>query len=345
MMKIVVDKYIPFLDGVLEAVADVTVADPAQITAEAVRDADALLVRTRTRVDDRLLGGSRCTFVGTATIGMDHIDTIWCKNAGITAVNAPGCNAPAVAQYIMSAICSLADRPLADLTLGIVGVGRVGSIVERWASGLGMRVMAVDPPRHSAGHEGRWYTLGDVAREADIITFHTPLTHHGADATYHLAGRDFFGSLKRRPIVINSSRGSVVDNEAWVKAITDGQVSHSVVDVWEGEPRFNHHLLEAADIVTPHIAGYSRDGKIRATQMVLDALSAHFGLPQLKANAPVPCLVPEKVTEGHIKASYDILADSDMMRRAMAKSDDTARTFESLRDNYKLRNEISLTQA
>lgn len=281
-LKFIVDKYVPFIEGVLEQYADVEYLDPVDITAERVRDVDGLIIRTRTRVDEQLLGESRCRFVATATIGMDHFDREWCAKAGVNAVNAPGCNAPAVAQYVLASICTLMNRPIHQHTIGIVGVGHVGQIVERWCRALDMDVMRVDPPRQHAGEPGPWYTLDDVARQADIITFHTPLTRTGGCPTYHLGDDDFFNSLRRSPIVINSSRGPVVDNRAWVEAIRRGLVHKSVVDVWEGEPSIDRDLLAVADIATPHIAGYSLDGKIRATKAVLDAASAHFGLPEMQ---------------------------------------------------------------
>lgn len=340
-MKIVADCYIPFLRGVLEPYAEVVYAEPAEITPESVRDADALLVRTRTRVGEELLKNSKCRFVGTATIGADHIDREWCATHGIHTVNAPGCNAPAVAQYVMSAICRLTDWPLDELTLGIIGVGNVGGLVARWAQGLGMKTLLVDPPRQlkEGGHE--WSTMADVARLADIITFHTPLTRKGPHATYHLADSAFFDSLCRRPVIINSSRGAVVDNVAWLKAIADGRISRSVVDVWEGEPAINTELMIKADIATPHIAGYSLDGKIRATRMVLDELTAFFGLPALKPDSREACAVPDTVTRDMILHSYNPFEDTAMMRRVIDSARDKAKAFEQLRDNYDLRHEIS----
>lgn len=342
-MKIVVDKYIPFINGVLEPYAEVVYASPDEITSETVRDADALLIRTRTRVDKNLLEGSRCTFVGTATIGMDHYDMEWCKKAGITAVNAPGCNAPAVAQYVLSAIGRLWDKPLSDTTIAIVGVGHVGRIVESWSRAVGMNVMRIDPPRQQKERGSKWHTLEDATQIADIFTFHTPLIMNGENSTKHLGDKTFFNSLKRRPMIINAARGPVVDNVAWLEAIRLGLTSVSVVDVWEGEPNINRELMFAADISTPHIAGYSEDGKIRATQIILDALSKHFALPHLKADNREAVRIPERITIDDATESYNPMADTALMRSALGKDmsvDEIIRTFEALRDNYVLRPEI-----
>ena len=343
-MKFVIDRHIPFIEGVLEPYGDVVYALPQDIIPAMVADADALLVRTRTRIDADLLEGGKCRFVATATIGMDHFDMDWCKARGVTALNAPGCNAPAVAQYVFAAIARLWPRPLADTTLAVVGVGNVGGIVRRWAESMGMKVLVVDPPRAEAERTSGWSDMADVARQADIITFHTPLTRTGAYPTHHLADTDFFNSLKRRPLVINASRGGVVDNRAWLEAIKSGLTCANVVDVWEGEPTISKELMNAADIVTPHIAGYSMDGKIRATGMVLDGVSRHFGLPELKADSRPACSVPQSVTLDDVASSYDIMGDDRRMRTAImsTRNDAQLRTvFEQLRDKYPLREEVT----
>lgn len=331
-LRFVVDSYIPFLEGLLEPYGTVEVLPPDQITPASVRNADALLVRTRTRCDASLLTGSRVRFVGTATIGKDHIDSRWCADNGITAVNAPGCNAPAVAQYVFAAIARLINRPVHQHVLGIVGVGHVGSIVERWARSLGMEVMRCDPPRERReGGEG-WYTLQDIARRADIITFHTPLTREGEDATWHLADAAFFDSLRRMPIVINAARGPVVDTPALIAAIDAGLVGHAVIDTWEGEPRINTELMHRAAIATPHIAGYSEAGKVRATRMVLDSMCRTLGLPHITMKVPDPPAIPLAVSLPQLAAGYDIMADDRILREAPDK-------FEKLRDTYNLRPE------
>ena len=337
-MKVVIDKHIPFIRGVIEPYADVVYVKADKITPEIVNDADALFIRTRTRIDKALLADSVCRFVATATIGMDQFDLAWCGQNGVTAVNAPGCNAPAVAQYVFAAIGRLATRPLNELSLAVVGVGNVGKVVERWARGLNMNVILVDPPRQQMEGGTQWKSLEDAAARADIISFHTPLL----PTTFHLGNKDFFNSLKRKPIIINAARGPVVDNTAWVEAIDKGLISGSVVDVWEGEPLVNRKLMWKADFSTPHIAGYSLDGKIRATQMVLDAFSKHFNLPALKACAPAPAPIPETIPINSIIKSYDPAVDTEMMRSALSDNlseEATGKIFENLRDTYNLRNE------
>lgn len=330
--KIIVEANVPFLDA-LDSVARVGRLPYGDITPDAVRDADALVVRTRTRCDASLLAGSAVKLVATATIGTDHIDLGWCAAHGIEVVNAPGCNAPAVAQYVFSSLARAVSRPLASYVFGIVGVGHVGSIVERWARALGMKVMLCDPPRQrTEGGEG-WGTLREIAEKADIITFHTPLTREGEDATYHLADEAFFNSLRRAPIIINSSRGPVVDNAAWVEAIEAGAVGPAIVDCWEGEPTINQKLLTKSFIATPHIAGYSIEGKQRASQAVLDALCRRFSLPQLGIPGATPAAPARSITVASAIAGYDPLADTAALRAAPA-------AFESLRNTYHLRHEL-----
>lgn len=330
-IKIVADSHIPYLESLSE-IADVTRLEPGDIDAAAVRDADAVLVRTRTRCDASLLAGSRVRFVGTATIGLDHVDLDWCRQAGITVANAPGCNAPAVAQYVYASLMQLANRQLRSYTLGIVGVGHVGSIIATWARSMNMRVLLCDPPRQRTEGGDGWSTLDEIAAGADIITFHTPLTAEGPDATVHLADERFFNSLRRAPIVINAARGPVVDNKAWIAAIEAGIISGSVVDCWEGEPDIDRRLLALADIATPHIAGYSADGKKRASMMVIDALCATFGFDVPETGLEV-APVPSSVSLVEAMRSYDPLADTEMLR---AHPED----FENLRNNYPLRQEI-----
>ena len=329
-LKIIADAHVPFLDPLRE-VADVTTLVPADIVPETVRDADALIVRTRTRCDRSLLEGSKVKFVATATIGTDHFDKEWLSEAGIGYANAPGCNAPAVAQYVFSSLVRLINRPLSSYTIGIVGVGHVGSIVERWARAMEMKVMLCDPPRQRAEGGDGWSSLEDIARKADIITFHTPLTKQSPDATYHLADSAFFNSLRRAPIIINAARGPVVDTLAWLEAIERGIVGPAVVDCWEGEPAIDLRLLGVADIATPHIAGYSLAGKMRASVMAVDALADHFNVPRIDLGLDLPP-VPDSVTVPEMLASYNPLVDTAILKENPAD-------FESLRDNYDLRPE------
>ena len=334
-MKIVIDRNIPFAAGPLAEVAEVVSLPGVAISREALRDADALITRTRTRCDASTLADTAVSFVGTATIGTDHIDLPYCRDHGIEVANAPGCNAPAVAQWLMAAVSAWLPegKPLSDLTIGVVGAGHVGQIVIRWARGLGMNVLVCDPPRAEAEGASRAYpyvSLDRIAAEADVITFHTPLTREGAHPTFHLADRAFLSALRRRPLLLNAARGPVADNAALVEALDSGLLSAVGIDCWEGEPAISDALLDRALVATPHIAGYSREGKIRATQMVLDALARHFSLPPLAADAESPKPVAETVSPDTI--DYDILADSRALKAA-------PHDFELLRNTYPLRPE------
>ena len=260
-MKIVVDDKIPYINDALRELADEVVSLPgARISAADVHDADALIVRTRTRCDAALLDGSRVRFVATATIGFDHIDTEYMRAAGVEWMNCPGCNAASVAQYVQSALTLMRREKGLDLrgmTIGVVGCGHVGSKVARVALDEGMRVMVCDPPREIAGQTETYepcgvkpvdgikpvfVSLDTIMRECDVITFHTPLTRSGRYGTLHLADEAFFNGLERRPVVINTSRGAVVDNQALKAAIMANKVSAAVIDTWENEPNIDLDL-------------------------------------------------------------------------------------------------------
>ncbi len=329
-MKIIIDDNIPFVKGVLEPCADVVYLHESAIDADVVKDADALLVRTHTRCNASLLDGSRVKFIGTGTIGTDHIDLPYCAGNGITVANAPGCNAPAVAQYVVAAIDRLLEGESPQgKTLGIVGVGNVGSLVDRWARSLGMKTLLCDPPRARRGDAENFVDLDVVASGSDIITFHTPLTLSGEDATLHLAGSRFFEDLKPGTHLINAARGGVIDEAAMLECDKPGNIA---IDCWEGEPHVNRKTLDRALIATPHIAGYSRQGKTRATMMIVDALCRHFGLPQLEIAEERPLPPPARVTLEAVTGTYDIMADDTMLR-----DDPDALTL--LRNNYTLREE------
>lgn len=331
-LNIIVERNVPFLRGSLEPVANVSYLAPEEITPEAMRHTDALITRTRTRCDEALLAGSDCRFIASATIGLDHVDVDWCRDNGITVCNAPGCNAPAVAQYVMASIIAIHGSDLKGLTLGVVGAGHVGSIVLRWASALGMRTLACDPPRAEAEGSGQFCPLEQIAAEADVITFHTPLTKSGDYPTFHICGRDFLSSLRRKPTIINSARGAVVDTPALIDALESGTVGHAVIDCWEKEPDIDRRLLELADIATPHIAGYSSQGKARASHMAVKALTRYFDLPECKLSIPMPADAPQQVSIESITSSYSPEADTEALRKS-------PEMFEALRNNYNLRSE------
>lgn len=328
---VIADDKVPFLDELLGGVVELRRYPGREINRDVMADAEALITRTRTRCDAALLDGTACRCVATAAIGTDHIDFDYCNSHGITVASAPGCNAPAVAQYVHAALQRLGgDR---EVTLGIVGAGHVGKIVEQWARALGMKVLICDPPRAEAEGADNFVSLEDIARECNFITFHTPYTRSGRHATHHLAGEEFFNMLQRKPVFINSARGPIVDTRALLRAMDRGQVSAAVIDCWEGEPDINPDLLDRAAIATPHIAGYSIEGKRRASIMAAEAVVKVLGLPRPEAlNQPFKT-TPATVTAAQVKASYDPTIDT---RRLKASPE----TFESQRDNYNLRHEI-----
>lgn len=346
-IKIIADRNIPYIRealAVLDGRFTVEFHRGDEISAEMMTDTDILLTRTRTLCNASLLSSSRCSLIATATIGTDHIDSDYCSGRGITVANAPGCNAPAVAQYVLSAVCSLLKpgESLRDKTLGIIGVGNVGSILARWAEGLGIRVLRNDPPKVEADHSLKGYfTLDDLAGEANIISIHTPLTHSGPYATYHLIDRDFLLKTKKTPIIVNCARGAVSDTSALKDAMRSGKISDLVIDCWEGEPRIDRELLDMTAIATPHIAGYSFEGKVRATRMVLEALSSHllkhFDISDITFDSlseSLPLIPPTPTIISSEMLDYDISADSFRL-----KSDPTPENFERLRNDYQLRHE------
>ena len=318
-----------FVEGLLEQFGTVKYLAPEEISAERVQKADALFIRTRNRCDAALLDGSQCRFIGTATIGTDHIDLPYCASRGITAVNAPGCNAPAVAQYVMASILAIANRPIEQYTIGIIGVGHVGSIVARWARRMGMAALVNDPPRQAAEGGDNWSTLDEIAERADIITVHTPL-----DATTrHLLDDAYISTFRRSPIVINAARGPIADTDALIRGIDSGKIHHLVIDCWENEPDISRELLRRATIATPHIAGYSLEGKIRAARMVLDEFSRTFSLPHIEMPQSAPAGAASKVSPAAIARSYHPEDDT-------ARLKDAPETFETLRNTYALRHEV-----
>lgn len=330
---IIIESNIPFSRGLFDNVARVEYLPPQQITAQAMANADALVTRTRTRCDRSLLEGSGCKIIASATIGLDHVDTEWCSEAGIAVRNAPGCNAPAVAQYVLASVIKAYGADLSGLTLGIVGAGHVGSIVQRWAKHLGMNVLACDPPRAEAEGPGEFCDMQRIALESDIITVHTPYTRNGKYATHHLLSHEFMQSLRKAPMVINSARGAIADTQAVKQAIKDGKISRAVIDCWEGEPAIDRELLDLAYIATPHIAGYSREGKIRATAMAAGAVAEILGLPVPQLDVPVPGHAPATVTAEAVAASYDPMEDTLALRAR-------PELFEQLRNGYNLRTEV-----
>ncbi len=330
-MKIVVDDKIPYILPTLRMLAEEVVALPgADICATDVRDADVLVVRTRTRCDASLLSGSSVKLVATATIGYDHLDVEYLQRSGIRWVSCPGCNASSVAQYVECSLLLLSKHYELDLSqhvLGVVGCGHVGSLVCNVGEHLGMKVLVNDPPLSRDG----FVSLDELTRRADIITFHVPLTRHVPYPTWHLADDVFFSRLERQPFIVNTSRGAVVDNAALLHALETSRARDAIIDVWEGEPNVNTDLLQRVFIGTPHIAGYSADGKANADNMVVSAICQQFGLPKPDRILP-PQLPASFCYTGNPLELYNPMRDSDMLKRQPA-------LFEHFRGSYPLRRE------
>lgn len=338
-MKVIVDNKIPFIKGAIGKIADEVIYVPGKdFTPALVKDADALIIRTRTQCNRELLQGSRVRFIATATIGFDHIDTEYCHEAGITWTNAPGCNSASVAQYLQSTLLLinlLKGKNLSEMTIGIVGVGNVGIKVAKVARELGMRVLLNDLPREEKEGSTDFCSLQLLAEACDVITFHVPLYKEGKYKTFHLADEAFFRSLKRSPIIINTSRGEIIETAALLKALQTGLISDAVIDVWENEPNINLSLLYKVFIGTPHIAGYSADGKANATRMSLDSLCRYFNIqadyhidPPKPEN---PIIIASTPTEAYLKM-YDPRQDCEALRAH-------PELFEKLRGDYPLRRE------
>lgn len=370
-MFVVVDDKIPYIREAIEAIADKVLYLPGkEFKKDKIKEADALIIRTRTHCNRELLEGTNVRFIASATMGFDHIDTAYCERAGITWTNCPGCNASSVGQYDRTVLIRLAmagKLSLKDTTVGIVGVGNAGSAVARALNELGVRLLFNDPPREKKeeGQEKslpvsesimtrdkinydprqnsslpaplfpvtKWNSLEELAEQCNLIAFHVPLIYKGEHPTYHLAGRKFFNRLRHRPVILNAGRGGIIDETALLEAMTEGKVSEAVIDTWENEPDINWELLKKAFIATPHIAGYSADGKANATRMSLEALCRFFHHPMNFTIAP-PRMTPRNYwnkTDKNLQF-YDPEADS---KRLKAHPED----FEFLRGNYPLRRE------
>ena len=344
-MKIVADNKIPYLKGLLEPYAEVVYLSGRDIRKEDLMDVDAILIRTRTICNRELLEGTKVRFIGTATIGFDHIDTDYCAVKNIKWVNAPGCNARAVAQYVTSSILCFSRKynfNPSDKTIGIVGVGQVGQKVERCARLLGMEVLLNDPPRARNEGEKNFINLERIQTDCDIITFHPILEKEGPDKTWHMADSNFFAKLKKPVFLINTARGSIIQTDALKQAIRDGKVIDCAIDCWENEPDIDLELLESVLIATPHIAGYSSDGKANATRTIVEQLNMFLELnmpPKINLELPVPeepvlkihKNSPHKIASALLYA-YDPIKDTEVLKKSPEK-------FEEIRGKYVFRRE------
>jgi erythronate-4-phosphate dehydrogenase len=348
-MKIIVDKKIPFIEGVLEKYGEVVYREGREISRGDVLDADALIIRTRTKCNRALLEGTTVRFIASATIGFDHIDTAFCEANDIFWTNAAGCNSSSVQQYMTAALFHLAEEfqfDLAQRTIGIVGVGNVGSKVANLCRTLGMRVLLNDPPRERREGSKDFVSLDTIVDQADIVTFHVPLNPDGVDKTFHMVDAKFLSRFRKNHILINASRGEIVDGSALKSVLKNKMIADCVLDVWEHEPDIDHELLGLAEIATPHIAGYSADGKANGTAMSVQAFGRFFGFgfdSWYPAKVPIPAITTlevdggnqsiQTVLSGIVKRTYDILSDDARLRMS-------PETFEKQRGAYPLRREF-----
>lgn len=359
-MKIVADANMPYVRECFSSIGDVEVVGGREITSDAAADADVLLVRSITPVNAKLLAGSRVKFVGTATIGFDHVDIDYLRRNNIGFASAPGSNANSAAEYVIAALLEIAQKHGIELegkSIGVVGVGNVGSRVVKKCRALGMEVLLNDPPLQRQTGDEKYLPLEELF-DCDFITLHTPLTFEGQDKTYHLADEKFFKSLGKECVFINASRGAVVDSAALIAAINKGRLRSVVLDVWENEPNIDTELLKLVDIGTPHIAGYSLDGKIAGMIMIYRAVCKHFGIeprhsiddflpepevPQVSLD-PNPSNHVETLVAA-VEAVYDIKRDDVRLRRIQGtRSGRAGEFFDNLRKEYPVRREFCNTR-
>ena len=355
-MLIVADAKNSLVNEAFASLGELRVLPTPEIRRETLRDADAVIVRSETPVDERLLEGTAVTFVGTATIGTDHVDRAYLRRRGIAFAHAPGSNANSVAEYVVGGLLVISERsgiPLEELSLAVIGVGNVGSRVERMARALGMRVLLNDPPLARATGDLRYRPLEEVIG-ADIVTLHVPLTRDGQDATYHLFDGAQIARMKPGAVVINTSRGAVVETAALREALIAGHLKGAILDVWEHEPSIDWTLFQWATIGTPHIAGYSLDGKVRAAQMLFERLREHFGLSArwpdgVRIPPPRHPLIrleasgraPQETLHEVVRLCYDIREDHAAMAAASREDPDRRpEAFRQLRAVYPDRREF-----
>jgi len=359
-MKVVADENIPFVAECFSSIGDLELVGGREITPSAIADADVLLVRSITRVGAELLAGSKVRFVGTATIGFEHIDIEYLSRNNIGFVSAPGSNANSAAEYVIAGLLEIGQKYDIDLdgkSIGIIGVGNVGSRVAKKCEALGMRVYLNDPPLHRQTGEAKYLSIEELF-DCDFITLHTPLTFEGLDKTYHLADEKFFKSLKEKCVFFNASRGGVVDSSALKAAIQSGRLKAAVLDVWENEPNIDTELLEMVDIGTPHIAGYSLDGKVAGMIMIYEAACKYFGvgvrfdIEDFLPEPAIPQLRIDPNTDNEqaalanaVQKIYDIREDDARLRPILQHArDKRSEYFDSLRKNYPIRREFQNTR-
>lgn len=352
-MKLIVDENIPQGKEAFGKFGEILLMGGRTITNEMLLDTDILIVRSITQVNENLLKNTKVKFVGTATIGTDHVDKDYLKKKNIFFADAAGCNAFSVAEYVVCAVNQYLKRvkkSYPDVTIGVVGCGNVGSKVVRFAKSLGMKVLINDPPLERKTKENIFCSL-DKALDADIVTLHVPLNKTGIDKTYYLINETNINKIKSGSILINSSRGPVVENEILLKRLKEKSDLFTVLDVWEGEPNLNYELLNMADVGTPHIAGYSFEGKINGTKIIYDKLCEFLKVkPEWMPSYPAIekdtfSLNPSNTFENEFdtltKNIYDIISDSDKLKESLKINENLRpKYFDELRKKYHTRREF-----
>jgi len=346
-MNIVADENIVSLDEFFSSHGNITSLPGRNITAATVKDADVLLLRSVTTVNENLLRGSRVKFVGSCTIGTDHLDIPWLEQQGISWAYAPGCNAHAVVDYVLASLFALkidvTKLASKNFTVGIVGCGNVGSRLQKRLKKLGIQTLCCDPPlaekeSRKKNSSKKYLPLQEVISRSDAVCLHTPLTRDGKHPTFHLINADNLSLLKKNAVLLNAGRGAVVDNTALLAHLNTHPAFRAVLDVWENEPTISKKLLEKIAIATPHIAGYSVEGKQRGSEMIYQQFCKHFSIEtSVVVEKEAPIILDSKcfnTISGLVQACYDPLKDSEELKH-------TPTAFDQLRKLYIYRREFS----
>ncbi len=353
-MNISVDRNMPLALEAFRTLGDVSIVDGRTLHRDDIKNTTILGIRSTAKIHADLLRDTAVRFVGTATIGTDHMDIPYLEQNGIEWMYSPGCNARSVAEYITAALLHLAvnyNQPLCGQTLGIIGVGNVGKKVAKQANALGMRVLLCDPPRARKENSQSFCDDRTLLAESDFVTLHVPLNKQGPDKTVHMANEDFFRQMKPTAFFLNAARGAVTDTQALIQALDTSQIQAAVIDTWEHEPHISQNLLERAAIGTPHIAGHSFEGKVNGTLMVYEAAcnflqreplfepAKHMPKPSLP-QTPFPTANSiYQSLQNLVARVYDIAQDDARLRDAKAPD-----AFDFLRRNYPIRREFACTK-
>ncbi|MEJ2104773.1 MAG: 4-phosphoerythronate dehydrogenase [Ignavibacteriaceae bacterium] len=352
-MKLIVDENIAFAKEAFSGFGEVKLLNGRSITNHEVIDSDVLIVRSITKVNQELLKNSKIQFVGTATIGTDHIDLNYLKSNKIAFADAKGCNADSVAEYVFTALLKVAtveNISLNNKKIGVVGIGNIGSRVVKLAESIGMKVLKNDPPLERKGSGKNYVTLDEILA-ADIITFHVPLNKEGIDKTYHLLNKENLKKIKSGRIILNTSRGPVIDNNALLEEINKRNLN-LILDVWENEPSINNKLLDKVRVGTPHIAGYSFEGKVNGTKMIYNGLCKHLTKdpdwqPVLPKIEQTVLKIPDGKTDEEklyklFSSIYNLESDVIRLRETSRyNNDEQPNYFDRLRKEYPIRREFS----